>query len=88
MWYLQELLANHRNISKVSDPIEEMSPIGLNLWLIYVPQSTTDEYRGDPLLEVLKYAPLRFDSHVFGFYEEVSGNKKCSLDKKTMLYPC
>ena len=90
MWNVAQILANYQNVSKVSHPIEDINPIGLNVWLIHVPQSTAREYEQDPLINIFEYAPLRFDSYVFGLYEEIDGNKRILLIKtiNNILFSC
>ena len=83
LWYLTQLLAKYQNISKVIQPTDDMNPMGLNVWFIHVPQSTnTDE----SLVDILKYAPLRLDSYVFGLYEEMDGNKCILLITSLLLF--
>ena len=51
--------------SLVSDDDNKM--LSMNMWAILVPYS--EIVRGVSLLELLKLANLRLDSHTFGFYE-------------------
>ena len=51
------------------DHLNPTSQIGLNMWLTH----TTTKENSETLVMSLKTCPLRFDSHVFEFYENGKG---------------
>ena len=62
------LLRRQAKLSKF-DPNLPNDDHGLNVWMIYV----VGEKRKRKLLKAAKKFPLRFDSHVFEFYDPDEG---------------
>ena len=67
---LNQLLTESEN-NKDFDHTNLIEQTGVNMWIIHIAGKENSEL----LSKVLSTVPLRFDSHVFGFYEYKDGKK-------------
>ena len=65
------------------DHVSEKEQMGVNVWIVHI----SGQENTDSLTKVLNTSPLRFDSHVFGFYEDVRGNLKFWKFYLQLQYP-
>ena len=68
---LKQLLTESEN-DKDFDQTNLIEQTGVNMWIIHNARNESSE----SLSKVLSTVPLRFDSHVFGFYEYKDGKKR------------
>ena len=66
---LRKLLLENNDQTKF-EPIKTKDQIGVNLWLIH---TTTNQSRIQ-LSDILKTSPLRLDSQLYEFHEQIRGN--------------
>ena len=71
---LKSLLYSYKNVTKFN-PAHPKETYGLNVWIVHV----VDEKRREHLLDVLKESPLRFDSHMFEFFNPMKGTVRYGL---------
>ena len=65
---LKRLLQSYKNVTKFN-PAQAKGAYGLNAWIIQI----VDEKRREDLLDFLKESPLRFDSHMYEFFNPIKG---------------
>ena len=66
------LLIHHANVTKF-DNLEQNELYGLNTWIVHIVGAKKKEQ----LIKVLKNSPLRFDSHMFEFFETDESRLRC-----------
>ena len=66
---LRKLLLENNDQRKFG-PIKTKDQIGVNMWLIH---TTTNQSRIQ-LSDILKTSPLRLDSQLYEFHEQIRGN--------------